>query len=362
MSIKDRIIKKRKELNLNQTELAKRAGLQPPAISQYESGSRNPSYDALVKLSHALHVTVDYLVSGIEPKEQVSEPTSKVLLKVFQNLNQEKKQKIMDYVFLSTGYPNILGFFATDPKQYAQHVFNIIINKQFPIDIYGLAKRLNLSIIRGDLEGQAEALLLKKNGTIILDQKIIHEARIKLTIATLIGHYLIPWHTQPSYYYRKQGKSTLTTDVVEEIEASSFATNLITPPEIIEKDLSKFSSGNISLKDLKQLADEKYKVSLTSLCNRLVEYDKTRFTVVNSSDFKVNKVFSGSMIIKENRELDQKSKAYELLAIPSKHEELKEGRVKASTWLDDPENSGVLYESSIYNPTYNAVLTLLTKI
>jgi transcriptional regulator with XRE-family HTH domain len=53
MSVKDRIIQLRKDLGLNQTELAKRAGLKPPAISQYESGVRNPSYDALLKLASA---------------------------------------------------------------------------------------------------------------------------------------------------------------------------------------------------------------------------------------------------------------------------------------------------------------------
>ncbi|MEQ2527735.1 XRE family transcriptional regulator [Bacillaceae bacterium CLA-AA-H227] len=362
MSIKERIIKKRKELNLNQTELAKRAGLQPPAISQYESGNRNPSYDALVKLSHALNVTIDYLVSGIEQEENITEPTEKVLLKIFQNSTQQKKQEILEYAFLSAGYQNQLNFFSTDPKQYAKQVFNVTLNGEFPIDIYKLAKKLNLTIIIGNLEGQAEALLLKNNNTIILDHNQKHEARIKMTIATMIGHFLLPWHSQASYYYRKQGKSTLSTDNIDEIEASSFATNLITPPEILEKDLNEISSGNISLKTLKHLADEKYKVSLTSLCNRLVEFDKDRFAVVNSSEFEVTKVFSGSIVIKENYELNQNSKAYELLTTPSKMEELREGRVPANTWIIDSENDGFLFESSIYNPTYKSVLTLLTKL
>lgn len=362
MSIRDRIIQRRKELNLNQTELAKRAGLQPPAISQYESGTRNPSYDALVKLSNALHVTVDYLVSGVIQNEEINDPTDKILLKVFQNLSQQKKQELLNYTFLISGYQNSLDFFASDPKQYAEHVFNILLKKEFPIDIYKLADILELTIIKSDLAHNAEAILLKLNNTIVLDSNVIHEARIKRTIATMIGHYLIPWHTQPTYYYRKHGKSTLTTDNIEEMEASSFATNLITPPEILEKDLANLSSGNISLNDLKRLADEHYHVSLTSLCNRLVEFDQSRFAVITATnDFKVKKVFSGSLFISENQELHPNSKAYELLASPSTVEKLKEGQVDASIWLTNSDN-GFLFESSIYNPHYNSVLTLLTKL
>lgn len=362
MSIRDRIIKKRKELNLNQTELAKRAGLQPPAISQYESGTRNPSYDALVKLSNALHVTVDYLVSGEIQEEEIKDPTGKILLKVFQNLSQQKKQELLNYTFLISGYQNSLDFFASDPKQYAEHIFKILLNKEFPIDIYKLADILELNIIKGDLETNAEAILLKQNNTIILDSNVIHEARIKRTIATMIGHYLIPWHTQPTYYHRKHGKSTLTTDNIEEIEAGSFATNLITPPEILENDLANLSSSNISLNDLKRLAEERYHVSLTSLCNRLVEFDKSRFAVITASnDFKVNTVFSGSLLIKKNQKLHPDSKAYELLASSGTVEKLKEDQVNSSVWLTNSD-SGLLFESSIYNPDYNSVLTLLTKL
>ncbi|WP_432702544.1 helix-turn-helix domain-containing protein [Lysinibacillus sphaericus] len=362
MSIRERIIKKRKELNLNQTELAKRAGLQPPAISQYESGTRNPSYDALVKLSNALHVTVDYLVSGEKQEEEIKDPTGKVLLKVFQNLSQQKKQELLNYTFLISGYQKALDFFASDPKQYAEYVFKILLNKEFPIDIYKLANILELNIIKGDLETNAEAILLKQNNTIILDSNVKHEARIKRTVATMIGHYLIPWHTQSIYYYRKQGKSTLTTDNIEEMEASSFATNLITPPEILKKDLANLSSSNISLNNLKRLADEIYHVSLTSLCNRLVEFDKSRFAVITSSnDFKIKTVFSGSLLISQNQKLHPNSLAYELLASSGTVEKLTEGQVDASTWLTNSD-SGLLFESSIYNPDYNSVLTLLTKL
>ncbi|WP_157950970.1 ImmA/IrrE family metallo-endopeptidase [Peribacillus acanthi] len=206
-------------------------------------------------------------------------------------------------------------------------------------------------------------LLIKKSNTIILNENITHTARVKFTVAFLIGHLVLPWHTKDSYFYRKAGKSTILTDDNEEMEAGAFAASLITPPELLGKDLSTLSSDKISLKDLKTLADEKYKVSLTSLCHRLIEYDKSRFALINSSNYKIDKVFSGNMLVKEKGlPLDENSKAYELLSHPSKEEELKEGTVNANVWINEAIKNELLYESSIYNPTYNAVMTLLTKM
>ncbi|MDE0314665.1 MAG: helix-turn-helix transcriptional regulator [Candidatus Poribacteria bacterium] len=53
--------KRREELNMTQTELAHAANLTPAAISQFESGTRKPSYDTMETLSYALRVTIDYL-------------------------------------------------------------------------------------------------------------------------------------------------------------------------------------------------------------------------------------------------------------------------------------------------------------
>jgi transcriptional regulator with XRE-family HTH domain len=54
---------------LSQSELAERAGLQPSAISHFETGRRSPSFDNLKHLADALDVTTDYLLGRVdEPK------------------------------------------------------------------------------------------------------------------------------------------------------------------------------------------------------------------------------------------------------------------------------------------------------
>lgn len=52
----------RAEKRLTQKQLADRIGLAVSAVSSYESGTRYPSYDVLVKLARIFHVTTDYLV------------------------------------------------------------------------------------------------------------------------------------------------------------------------------------------------------------------------------------------------------------------------------------------------------------
>ena len=52
--------------DLNQSELAGRAGLQASAISHFETGGRKPSFDNLKRLADALDVTTDYLLGRVD--------------------------------------------------------------------------------------------------------------------------------------------------------------------------------------------------------------------------------------------------------------------------------------------------------
>lgn len=60
----------RMEKKLTQKQIADRIGLAISAVSSYESGSRYPSYDALIKLSRIYHVSTDYLL-GITDKRNI---------------------------------------------------------------------------------------------------------------------------------------------------------------------------------------------------------------------------------------------------------------------------------------------------
>ena len=51
---------------MSQGDLATKSGLQPSAISHFETGNRSPSFDNLKRLADALTVTTDYLLGRAE--------------------------------------------------------------------------------------------------------------------------------------------------------------------------------------------------------------------------------------------------------------------------------------------------------
>lgn len=58
----DKLRSLRIEKKLTQKQVADRIGLAISAVSSYESGSRYPSYEALIKLANIFHVSTDYLL------------------------------------------------------------------------------------------------------------------------------------------------------------------------------------------------------------------------------------------------------------------------------------------------------------
>lgn len=363
MLLKNRLIRKRKELNITQTELAKRAGLTAPSISQYESGLRNPSYEAILKLANALSVSADYLISGSMVNNDNSiDPIQSVLLKITQSLSTSQKEDVVLSVLSSLGQEKHFDFYSTDPKQYANNIYKTEFNEIFPICVSKLTKKYNVRVIKGNLKEEADAILFKKSKVIIVDSGLELETRVNFAVTTLIGHLVLPWHIQETYYIRKSGTSTLHTDETETIEATQFSTNLLTPPLELEKDFSFYNEKNVSLEELKKLAKEKYHVSLTNLCNRLVELYSDRFVVVISEEDRIKNHFSSGIALKDKGTLlDERSKAFELLKYSNEKEEFKEGLVKASAWINNVSDEETVYESSVYNSKYDSVLTLITK-
>lgn len=61
----------RQTREFSQDSLAKRANLQPSAISHFETGTRKPSFDNLRRLADALDVTTDYLLGRVEDMQDV---------------------------------------------------------------------------------------------------------------------------------------------------------------------------------------------------------------------------------------------------------------------------------------------------
>lgn len=85
----ERLRTAREELRgLSQGELAKKTGLQPAAISHFETGGRKASFDNLRKLAAALDVTTDYLLGRSDDPAAHGEVAAKLARHV-QNFSSE---------------------------------------------------------------------------------------------------------------------------------------------------------------------------------------------------------------------------------------------------------------------------------
>ena len=100
-----RIKMRRRELKLTQTELAKEANLTPAAISQFESGTRKPSFKTLSSLSDALKVTTDYLLGKAEKSynDLLADPKVNAMFKGMMTFTERDKETLYEfYEFLKT--------------------------------------------------------------------------------------------------------------------------------------------------------------------------------------------------------------------------------------------------------------------
>jgi len=73
MNIADRIQNLRKMKGISQEELADRIGVSRQAVSKWESEQSIPEIDKIIIMSDFFEVTTDYILKGIETKEQVKE-------------------------------------------------------------------------------------------------------------------------------------------------------------------------------------------------------------------------------------------------------------------------------------------------
>lgn len=80
---------------LSQADLAAKTGLQPSAVSHFESGRRSPSIDNLQLLADALDVTTDHLLSrGTGPK--LAGPTATRLFKRAEQLSTRDLEMLVE--------------------------------------------------------------------------------------------------------------------------------------------------------------------------------------------------------------------------------------------------------------------------
>lgn len=86
----------RESKKLSQTDLANRAGLQPSAVSHFETERRSPSFENLRRLADALNVTIDYLLGRTEEPKN-SGPVAEQLFRDFAEMSAEDQENLTEF-------------------------------------------------------------------------------------------------------------------------------------------------------------------------------------------------------------------------------------------------------------------------
>jgi|SRR5690554_7197559 len=106
LNIGEQITQLRKQNNLSQEELAKRAKVSRTIIGNYERNANTPSIEVLIKLVRVFNVSVDYIIGEgqlsaldkdvlkrIEDIEELDPETKKHLFFLIDNVIQNSKTK-----------------------------------------------------------------------------------------------------------------------------------------------------------------------------------------------------------------------------------------------------------------------------
>lgn len=97
----ERIKMRRKELGLNQDDLAQMIGKTQTQVSRYENGDYAPDGDALIDLSRALGVSTDWLL-GLDDREmEVLTGEEREVVTVFRSKEPKRRQAIVEIMRLA---------------------------------------------------------------------------------------------------------------------------------------------------------------------------------------------------------------------------------------------------------------------
>lgn len=142
-----------------------------------------------------------------------------------------------------------------------------------PIDVLAIAHVSNAELRYASLDDSVSGMLIRDKGrTIIGINATHHEVRQRFTIAHELGHLML--HSDQKFYVdhsfairMRDGKSSLAVDP-DEIEANSFAAELLMPADMLREDIRDLSIDYESDSAISALAS-RYKVSVQAMTFRL---------------------------------------------------------------------------------------------
>ena len=232
-----------------------------------------------------------------------------------------------------------------------------------PIDPLDVAKRLGLGVEYCDSSGFKGALVCSKEtraGTILIKNSIREDGRRRFTIAHEIGHYVLPHHgAKGSVCGSKDVESWDRSLPDEESEANDFASELLIPRSLVGPGLVGSKPTFHLIREISRVFD----ASLTASAFRTMGLTSFRAAIVWSTSgvirwFKASEEFMAFVSVKNP--VAKGTYAHDCFRGLKVPDDLKS--VRAELWLAESKrhNAEYVQEHSIWLPSYDSVLTLLS--
>ena len=235
----DRLRNQRIKHQLDQTGLAKRAGLSKSVISAFERGARLPSFENLPKLADALDVTADYLLGRVEnTDDHAMKP-----VQMYRDLNNEN-------LFISSGQKLSRATLVDEAEKQAYHdISNFVDGDDTPqeINITKMASVRGVEVIGRDLRARNVSGIFDFYGgkpLIVYGNHIRSLGHQRFSIAHELGHFCLPNHTeefQGQTHYSTAFRGHQISDW--EFQANAYASAVLMPKTMFEKVIE--SDGGI---------------------------------------------------------------------------------------------------------------------
>jgi transcriptional regulator with XRE-family HTH domain/Zn-dependent peptidase ImmA (M78 family) len=355
MSIGTKLAKNRTERGLTQESLAEAVGISTSYISLIENGQKKPSYSILIKLANYFDVSIDYFF-GTETTE-TKDPSVKFIENAFKTIDRDKRQKVVSYLFQLCGVKQYEKIpFLSSPSDYAKYLIHNFHDGTFPIDPKQILLKLGVDIVTSNDTYEYEAVIYKypDRPVLIIDPEVNDRRRVKFTLATLLGHLVIPWHLE-GRYFREKGRRSYKEEDQSKIEVIKFTDELLLPTERLKED---FRSIEPSLIKIEALAYEKYDCSLTALLHKFVELSTKKYALVTSNNREITRKIEFNLPFMLVANIQEGSKVDDFLTNPPSSKEFRSGEVDSRCWIEGANNYSI-FEESMLDPSIGYAVTLL---
>lgn len=97
MTFSQRLKELRMARNLSQAQFAKQLGVSASAVSMYECGQREPSFEIEERIADFFNVDLDYLRGGSDTTSKIISGDAHLLLHIYKELDEVSQKMLLSY-------------------------------------------------------------------------------------------------------------------------------------------------------------------------------------------------------------------------------------------------------------------------